>query len=147
MTLQTDYGNHMIRKINVTSGYVATLAGHVGVSTPFSDGIGTDATFSNPTGVAFDKDGIQVLVVRTLINLWGYFGYFYLTMTLLIVILYYLPCVEGRLSEPRNPCNQRYIWSGLNTCGAPGSVKSLCGWDWIVSYVLFAHWRCFIPNQ
>ena len=49
-----DYNNHRIRKIT-TSGVVSTLAGS---GTPgYTDGTGTSAKFSSPTGVAVDGAG------------------------------------------------------------------------------------------
>jgi hypothetical protein len=62
--LQADSGNHLIRAVNVTSGAVTTLAGRQGVSTPFSDGIGTGATFNNAQGVSIDGTGAFAVVVR-----------------------------------------------------------------------------------
>lgn len=50
-----DYGNSTIRKIDA-SGLTTTIVGVVGVSGS-DNGIGTDATFSNPTGVAVDVKG------------------------------------------------------------------------------------------
>jgi serine/threonine-protein kinase len=49
-----DYNNNRIRKIN-SSGAVTTLAGS---GTPsFADGLGTNAQFSSPSGVAVDSSG------------------------------------------------------------------------------------------
>jgi sugar lactone lactonase YvrE len=50
-----DYTNHLIRKIT-PSGYVTTLAGTAGTSGS-SNGVGTNARFSSPTGVAVDSSG------------------------------------------------------------------------------------------
>jgi hypothetical protein len=61
---QTDLTQHVIRAINVTSGAVTTLAGQPGSSYPFSDGIGTVATFFYPTGVTLNGAGTMALVVR-----------------------------------------------------------------------------------
>jgi hypothetical protein len=60
---QTDAGNHLLRAIDVPSGTVRTLAGRQGVSAPFSDGVGSTATFNSPTGVALDSMGTLALVV------------------------------------------------------------------------------------
>jgi sugar lactone lactonase YvrE len=48
-----DYGNHRIRKITPT-GEVSTLAGG---EEGFADGIGSDAKFRNPLGIASDATG------------------------------------------------------------------------------------------
>jgi len=50
-----DAANHVIRKIAPGSA-VTTLAGMAG-TTGFTDGVGTSASFNNPTGVATDADG------------------------------------------------------------------------------------------
>jgi hypothetical protein len=50
----SDRNNHSIRKIDVASGTVSTLAGTVG--TPgFTDGIGTNARFRTPRGLTIDS--------------------------------------------------------------------------------------------
>ncbi len=51
----SDNGNNNIRKID-TSGMVTTLAGHTGV-VGFVDGVGTQASFNNPQGLAVDRSG------------------------------------------------------------------------------------------
>jgi hypothetical protein len=48
----------------VSSARVTTLAGRQGVESPFSDGIGTMATFYFPYGIALDSAGSIALVVR-----------------------------------------------------------------------------------
>ena len=48
-----DTGNHRIRKIT-SAGEVSTLAGSTG---GFGEGVGSDARFSEPTGVALDASG------------------------------------------------------------------------------------------
>ena len=50
-----DTYNHLIRKIT-SSGAVTTLAGTAGIS-GFSDGVGTNAKFNYPHGVAVDSSG------------------------------------------------------------------------------------------
>jgi gliding motility-associated-like protein len=53
----TDYKNHIIRKINLASGIITTVAG---VSRGFSGdgGLATAAKLQNPTGLAMDANGI-----------------------------------------------------------------------------------------
>lgn len=60
---QADKLNHLIRQIAVSTGTVTTLAGRQGVSAPFSDGIGTVATFAKPNGIATNSDGSIFIVV------------------------------------------------------------------------------------
>jgi len=52
----TDRDNHVIRKID-TKGNVTTIAG-TAENAGFRDGIGSQAKFSGPTGLALTKDGI-----------------------------------------------------------------------------------------
>ena len=47
--IQTDYGNHAIRRIDMSTAAVTTFAGG---SSGFIDGTGTSARFKNPTGIA-----------------------------------------------------------------------------------------------
>jgi hypothetical protein len=63
---QADYGNHLIRAITVSTGAVRTLAGQVGMVSPFSDGVGSVATFYWPYGVSLDTAGSLALVVSTI---------------------------------------------------------------------------------
>ncbi|MFZ4773744.1 MAG: LamG-like jellyroll fold domain-containing protein [Terrimicrobiaceae bacterium] len=51
-----DYGNHTIRKIDIGTGIVTTLAGSAGV-VGASDGIGAQARFNGPCGIEVDSDG------------------------------------------------------------------------------------------
>ena len=48
-----DTSNHLIRAVGA-SGAVFALAGRRGISTPFSNGYGVAAVFTNPTGIAWD---------------------------------------------------------------------------------------------
>jgi sugar lactone lactonase YvrE len=60
-----DYHNHRIRKIS-PSGLVSTLAGN-GISA-FTNGVGTNARFHSPTGIAVDSSG-NIYVGDTINNL------------------------------------------------------------------------------
>ena len=62
---QADSGNNVIRRINVSTGEVTTLAGHPQPWQPwgYADGVGPNATFRNPSGVAMDAAGAVGLVV------------------------------------------------------------------------------------
>lgn len=55
----TDSGNHTIRKIEITTGIVTTLAGSAG-NEGTVDGIGTAARFSLPTGITTDGTNLYV---------------------------------------------------------------------------------------
>jgi hypothetical protein len=61
--LQSDTDNFLIRAINVSSGAVVHVAGQLGSPIPFSNGIGTTATFNKPYGIAVSGDGTIILVV------------------------------------------------------------------------------------
>ena len=58
---QTD-DNHLVRRIDLPSGLVTTLAGASGASGS-ANGLGTAASFRNPTGVAIDTNGTVAIVV------------------------------------------------------------------------------------
>jgi hypothetical protein len=58
-----DTSNHAIRAVTVSTKGVSTLAGRKGVNTPFTDGVGTLATFNSPQGIALDSSKTFVLVV------------------------------------------------------------------------------------
>jgi hypothetical protein len=61
---QADCYNNLVRRIDVSSGAVTTLAGGLGGTTSgFADGVGTAATFNQPKGVAMDAAGVLVVVV------------------------------------------------------------------------------------
>ena len=60
--LATDYGGHVIRRVNISSGAVSTISGTWGVS-GYANGIGTNAKFYGPIGIALDGAGLVALVV------------------------------------------------------------------------------------
>lgn len=68
--LQADQFNHLLRRVNVTSGLVTTLAGNANVipgppnNYGYADGAGAAAKFWAPSGVSMDAAGTFVLVVR-----------------------------------------------------------------------------------
>ena len=62
VALVSDNQNSNIRKIDLTTGEVTTLAGQLGISA-FADGIGTLAEFNAPFGVALTGSGSFALVV------------------------------------------------------------------------------------
>ena len=62
LTMQADAGNNLIRRINIASRVVTTLAGNS--SRGNADGIGTVVTFFSPGGVTMDPLGAFALVVR-----------------------------------------------------------------------------------
>ncbi|NJO00728.1 MAG: hypothetical protein HC880_02690, partial [Bacteroidia bacterium] len=51
-----DEFNHTIREVDMNTGQVSTLAGSAG-NASFADGIGTNARFNRPTGIATDISG------------------------------------------------------------------------------------------
>jgi hypothetical protein len=59
--LVADSGNHLIRRINMTTASVSTLAGTSGVAGS-TNGVGTNSQFRNPYGVAIFADGTYALV-------------------------------------------------------------------------------------
>lgn len=58
----SDSGNNKIRKINIATGEVTTLAGS-GASGSI-DGVGTRASFANPSGLTIDKGNLYVADTR-----------------------------------------------------------------------------------
>jgi DNA-binding beta-propeller fold protein YncE len=56
-----DYGNHLIRRITISTASVTTLAGVAG-SPGSSNGIGSNSQFNNPAGIAFSPDGSFALI-------------------------------------------------------------------------------------
>jgi hypothetical protein len=61
--LQADHDNQMIRYIDLSSGAVTSLVGCQGVSAPFSDGVGTGATFNFPYGLAINATDTNFALV------------------------------------------------------------------------------------
>jgi hypothetical protein len=54
-----DAGNNTIRKIEISTGIVSTLAGTAGI-TGSNDGIGAQASFNNPSGITSDGANLYV---------------------------------------------------------------------------------------
>ena len=61
---QADTGNSIIRRINILSGIVTTIAGKAGISGSNVDGVGTSVVFSSPVGIALSGRGNISLIVR-----------------------------------------------------------------------------------
>ena len=61
--MQSDEYNHLIRLVVLSSGVVSTLAGQAG-SPGSTNGIGTNARFTSPIGIALDAAGTFAVVVR-----------------------------------------------------------------------------------
>ncbi|MCU1282900.1 MAG: Serine/threonine-protein kinase PknD [bacterium] len=57
-----DTDNHTIRRVDLQSGAVTTIAGAVGQAS-YADGSGADARFNTPIGVALDDGGHRLYVV------------------------------------------------------------------------------------
>lgn len=57
-----DSGNNMIRKIDLATNQVTTLAGGGKLMAGFADGVGTQATFKEPRSLAISSDG-QILYI------------------------------------------------------------------------------------
>jgi sugar lactone lactonase YvrE len=55
-----DTGDHVIREIDLTAGTVSTIAGSGGWG--FVDGVGNQAEFKEPTGLAFDATGNNIFI-------------------------------------------------------------------------------------
>lgn len=62
--LVSDSGNHTIRRINLSTGDVTTIAGTAGIAAS-DNGIGSAASFNNPTVVAISGDSSMALVADT----------------------------------------------------------------------------------
>ena len=63
--LQADYNNYLIRRIEISSGLVSTLAGTVG-AVGSVNGRGTAASFSLPYGVSMDNSGTFAFIVSNI---------------------------------------------------------------------------------
>lgn len=66
---KTDWQNHIIRRLNVSSGLVKTIAGSIAGTIGLNnygllDGLGTEAKFKTPEGVAMDAAGSVAVIVR-----------------------------------------------------------------------------------
>ncbi|MGZ3441534.1 MAG: NHL repeat-containing protein, partial [Polyangia bacterium] len=57
-----DTNNHLIRRVDLATGAVTTLAGAAGQAS-YADGSGGDARFNTPLGVALDDGGHRLFVV------------------------------------------------------------------------------------
>jgi hypothetical protein len=62
LSVQADTYNNLIRRIDLSSGTVTTLAG-VALSPGSTDGAGPAARFYEPAGVAMDAAGTVAIVV------------------------------------------------------------------------------------
>jgi len=74
---QADFGNHILRRVDLTSGLVTTLAGNVSGTVGsdnkgYADGQGSAASFYSPIGVAVDSAGTFAIVVRSMMGEWGF---------------------------------------------------------------------------
>ena len=58
-----DTGNHVIRRINLLSGLVQTIAGQVGV-TGLVDGMGEEARFNSPRRIAIENESVAQQLER-----------------------------------------------------------------------------------
>ena len=56
----TEYANHRIRRVEIATGTVTTVAGSGNAS--FADGTGSEASFNQPAGLALFPDGQTLLV-------------------------------------------------------------------------------------
>lgn len=63
-TLQADTSNNLLRRVDLVTGLVTTLAGSPTQSAGHADGLGSLATFNYPLCVAMDGAGSIAIVVR-----------------------------------------------------------------------------------
>lgn len=64
--LQADESNHEMRRVDVTSGAVVTLAGSPTQQPGYADGRGTAVSFYYPSGVAMDAAGTFAVIVSSI---------------------------------------------------------------------------------
>ena len=62
MSMQADTGNHLIRRVDISTGTVTTLAGFDGILGS-ANGLGTLSSFYQPQAVDMDAAGTVALVV------------------------------------------------------------------------------------
>jgi len=62
----TDFNNRTIRKIEILTGTVSTIAGKSGPIEPATDGIGSEARFNQPNGIT--TDGTYLYVTDSYLN-------------------------------------------------------------------------------
>lgn len=61
-SVQLDTGSFLVRRINIATRSVTTLAGQPGISN-YADGTSSAAAFSDPFGIAMDGNGSVAFVV------------------------------------------------------------------------------------
>ena len=61
--MQADSNNHLMRLLVLSSGVVTTFAGQAG-SAGSTNGVGTNARFNGPRGIALDAVGTFAVMVR-----------------------------------------------------------------------------------
>lgn len=69
----TDYSNHAIRKIVISTGVVTTVAGNISGTSGYIDATSTSAYFSYPLGIAYysgnlyvtDQSGTHIRIINT----------------------------------------------------------------------------------
>lgn len=68
VSLQADSSNNLLRRIELMSGLVTTVAGSPTQATGYADGAGTTATFNFPVGIAIDAMLTFAVVVRGVLD-------------------------------------------------------------------------------